>query len=96
MTVLPRYAKILNARKDASDRMDINPPLTVPVEAGGVAQEPSNMDGDRRPLLCIILPPQRIIPSASTAIPTKCVPPRAPSLKTSRKRSMIEQENIYS
>ncbi|KAJ7660021.1 P-loop containing nucleoside triphosphate hydrolase protein [Mycena olivaceomarginata] len=94
--VLPGYAEILNARKEASDFMDVDPPLTIPVEAGGAARESSNMDVNPRPPLRIILPPQRIIPSVPTTIPTKRVPPGAPSPKASRKRSKIEQENIHS
>ncbi|KAJ7724285.1 hypothetical protein B0H14DRAFT_3621518 [Mycena olivaceomarginata] len=47
--VLPRYAEILDARKEASDRMDVDPPLTVHVEAGGAARESSSIDVDPRP-----------------------------------------------
>ncbi|KAJ6609791.1 hypothetical protein B0H10DRAFT_2225591 [Mycena sp. CBHHK59/15] len=47
--ILPGYAEILNARKEASDRMDVDPPLTAPVD-GGATQESSNMDVDPRPL----------------------------------------------
>jgi hypothetical protein len=119
--VLPGYAEILNARKEASDCMDIDPPLTapvkaaaatqgsssmdveprpplppptVPVKAAGMTQGSSNMDVDPRPPLRIILPPQKIVPSAPTMIPMKRVPPSAPSPKASRKRSKPEEENI--
>jgi hypothetical protein len=121
--VLPGYAEILNAHKEASDcmvidlpltapvkaaavtqgssSMDFEPrppllPLTVPVKAAGTTQGSSNMDVDPRPPLCIILPLQKIVPSAPTMIPTKCVPPSVLSLKASRKQSKPEQENICS
>jgi hypothetical protein len=121
--VLPGYAEILNGRKEASDCIDIDPPLTtpvraaaatqgssnmdveprpplppltVPVKAASATQGSSNMDVDPRPPLRIILPPQKIVPSAPTMIPTKRVPPSALSLKASRKRSKPEQENICS
>ncbi|KAJ7854440.1 P-loop containing nucleoside triphosphate hydrolase protein [Mycena olivaceomarginata] len=47
--VLPGYAEILNARKEASDCMEIDPPLTTPVRAAAATQGSSNMDVEPRP-----------------------------------------------
>ncbi|KAJ7837276.1 hypothetical protein B0H13DRAFT_2287985 [Mycena leptocephala] len=42
--VLPGYAKILKARKELSDSMDVDPPPAEPTGTGG--RESSNMDVD--------------------------------------------------
>jgi hypothetical protein len=93
--VLPGYAEILSARKAASDSMHIDPPPTAHSKTGSATRESSDMDIDPPPPLRIILPPQRIVPSAPTTVPTKRALPAPPSPKASQKRSkIIEKENI--
>ncbi|KAJ7849457.1 hypothetical protein B0H13DRAFT_2402682 [Mycena leptocephala] len=93
--VLPGYAEIRSARTAASDSMDVDLPPTAPVNTGGATRDSSDMDIDPPLPLRIILPPQRIVPSAPTTVPTKRALLGPPSPNARQKRNkIIEKENI--